>query len=185
MLTVLLDLDHTLIESIETSRLSSSNAPLQRLKHNVPEHDPSAEKLAKLISKVEWHNIPGFIVCVRPHVQTLIKTLYLNGYNVGVWTAANADYARDIVTVLGLSTQPLSHILYDVHDKTGTKPLQRIFGKDLSHVFIIDDNPNVKRKQKNNCFLIKPFYVENPNAPLDVELLRACTFLAEKTHSLQ
>lgn len=185
MLTVLLDLDHTLIESIEHHRLTDNgDSTIKRLKNNVPEHKPSAEQLAKYISNVEWHNIPGYVVCLRPHVRTLIKTLYLNGYNVGIWTAANGDYAKDIIHVLGLTNHPLKYLLFDVHDKTGTKPLKRIFGEDLSRVYIIDDNEHVKRVQNKNCFHIKPFYVESLTVSQDVELLKACTFLAEKTHKL-
>ncbi|AAL98729.1 NIF NLI interacting factor [Infectious spleen and kidney necrosis virus] len=159
MLTVLLDLDHTLIESVSTGKLKTAN--VQRGPGNVPTHGASAVRLANDIARFEWHLIPGYVVCLRPHARAFIALLFAAGYRVGVWTAASAGYARDILALLHLDRMPLSYFMYDVHDQTGGKPLHTLFESN-DMVVIVDDNDAVKATQPHRCVQVPPFYVSTP-----------------------
>ena len=165
---IILDLDETLIHSIKTTEFI--------------EDEDNLELLGKF--KDRTHNMDyEYVVFERPNLQEFLDFLFKN-FNVSVWTAANKDYALFIIEHCILSRkknksyipQPqrqLDYIFYDKHrdrsqivyGKKSPKQLKLLWEKfglnqfNSSNTFIIDDHPEVKSQQPQNCVAMVEFIV--------------------------
>lgn len=165
---IFLDLDNTIISSV----------PLEEI-----EWTPEIEDK---ISHFKFYNMEDYyIVFERPHLQSFLDFLFDN-FNVSVWTAATKDYALFIIEkiILRRPGRKLDMILFSYHCdiseglKKGIKNLSTLsrefhMGKfDMSNTYIIDDLPEIKEIQPENCISVKPFEFEDKGSENDDELLR-------------
>lgn len=166
---VILDLDETLISSIEISELKIN-----------PEKHKEFKKRSRLFKYYILDD--DFIVFERPGVQAFLDFLF-EKYNVSVWTAASKDYALFVIekVVLKNSSRKLDYVLFSEHcdvsrERTGClKQLNQLFhlrGYNSKNTVIIDDNKNVLEKQSNTVLAIKPFNFFSKNSEHDNQLLK-------------
>jgi hypothetical protein len=170
-LNVILDLDNTIINAIET-----------RDKIKVP--------LNTGLDYFDWP--PMFKIYARPHLQEFLDFLFAN-FNVSVFTAADKDYAIDIVRNFIYKDHPerqLTVFFYRYHvekshsEYKGVKDLRilwdlfKVPGFYPCNTVIIDDLDMVAKTNSFNCIPIKAFHVVddngayNPDAVNDTDLLR-------------
>lgn len=166
---VILDLDETLISSIELSELKVNPAKHKEFK-----------KRSGMFKYYIMDN--DFIVFERPGVQDFLDFLF-SKYNVSVWTAASKDYALFIIekVVLKNKNRKLDYALFSEHcdasrERTGClKQLNQLFhlrGYNSKNTVIIDDNKNVLEKQTNKVIPIKPFHFFGKNSENDQQLAK-------------
>jgi len=182
-LNVILDLDNTIINSLEPSEIKLI--------------DPSFISLAKTPEPEEFQAKfmfadmePYFRVFARPGLDAFLDYLF-EYYNVGVWTAAESEYALFIIRHF-IETKPnrrLKFIFYRYHVDGAEKRYGEGKIKDLRllwehyklfHVYpcntiLIDDLIDVKTTNPLNVFRLKSFDVlkgshPNMNAVTDREL---------------
>ena len=160
---LILDIDETIVKTI----VPSNNNLLLLNDENV--------KQISIFNK-------KYLVFLRPKLSTFIEFCFTN-FNVGFWTAGSPIYcniilkmilseeqynncnivlARDDQDYINLKTNKI----YQNITKTNVirKPLELLWEDDIfkyifnqSNTIIIDDNPNVKSENPNNCILIKQF----------------------------
>lgn len=164
---IILDLDNTLI----CSQLLSENTGLK----NFP-----------------YAHIDGYITYARPYLQEFLDYIFEH-FNVAVWTAASKGYAQDIVNkfILIKPNRKLKFIFYSYHCNLsknhgrGLKDLSILWsyfglkGFNPTNTLIVDDNTEVKSIQKNGCYHIKAFDVDDKNSQRDTELLKLISLLRE------
>jgi len=161
MVFVILDIDNTLIHGVNNSQFLYEGYK----------------------NKFDSFNIDGnLIIFCRPYLFKFIDELYkIKDIQVGIFTAADESYAKDIIDVL-FKNRKLYFVLtrndyLDCSHKYGnhkdinyvkyrfpqyfSNPFKRDlipFKRDLN-VLIVDDNQLVKNTNKNNCYHIDPFIV--------------------------
>jgi len=154
-LNIILDLDNTIIHSIDYSRV---------------------KYLPKFLD-LEYIDIGDFITYKRPHLERFLNFLFDN-FNVGVYTLGSKDYALDIVWnfIQNVPGRKVDFVL-SKEDEIINKSLEkyRYFNltKNLNYIwndlkvydyypcntFIIDDNPYVKMSNIVNTISVKKFEV--------------------------
>lgn len=165
---VILDLDETLISSIE-----------------IEEYQEFKD------SKLKDKTVPFFLfdgyyyIYERPGVQAFLDELFAN-YNVLVWTAAAKDYAISIIenVILTKPERKLDYIFFTYHCKLSTKKyknhkqLKQIwedFGIDKyneNNTVIIDDKTELKKNQDQNVINCIPYDILDDNSEEDKDLER-------------
>ncbi len=164
-INVLLDLDNTIINSLEPSEIRKINPSFKSFK-TTPE--PS-----------EWEShfqyadmVPFFRVYARPHIEEFMDYLFEH-FNVGVWTAAESEYALFIVQHF-IETKPgrkVNVIFYRYHvdgaeKRYGDGKIKdlrllwehfKLFGFYPSNTILIDDLIDVKQTNPKNVFRLKSF----------------------------
>lgn len=164
---VVLDLDETLISSIEISELNSDPKLFEKYKERV--------NLFK-----HYRMDDDFIITERPGLQEFLDFLFEN-YKVSVWTAASKDYALFIVKniILCKPGRKLEVQMYSEHcdsskQKTGCpKQLNQLWSYadfNPNDTLIIDDNKHVINKQSNMVIAVKPFNFLQKNSEKDTFL---------------
>lgn len=139
------------------------------------------------MSKFHYENMDNYyIIFARPNLQEFLDYLFAN-FNVSVWTAATKDYALFIIDkfiLQGKKNRKLDLILFSYHcdiskdKKRGSKSLgllweNPVFPADYKkeNTFILDDNPEVYKRQKGNCIVAKEFYYTDRGSYKDKFLL--------------
>jgi len=173
-LNVVLDLDDTLIHSVQYNNISTI-PPVWKNKGTIL--------------------IPGdYVTFRRPHLEKFLDFLFEN-FNVGVFTAASKDYANEIVWqfvqdkpgrkvdfLLSASDLQSSKQLY------GSETMKKLnYIWDNLHVYdyypcntiIIDDNLYVKQSNYYNTLSVHPFHVTENDSEYDSTLLEAMDALRE------
>lgn len=168
-INIILDLDQTLISSEVPSKVN---------------------RMGKKVMKFDSHMLESeYVVFGRPHLQEFLEYLFEH-FNVSVWTAASKSYALFIIDkfILTNPSRKLDFIFFSYHCQLSKKVknelksvsiLWDVFGLagyNTSNTLIIDDNDEVFRNQKCNCFHIKPFSVLGKDSEYDNELV----YLVEK-----
>lgn len=171
MINVILDLDNTLISSLDVDEE-------RRLKRKIKNYD-------EWLKLYRWKNMNDeFKIFERPNLQPFLDWLFAN-FAVSVWTAASKTYALFVIEEFILKGHPdrhLRYVLYSHHcresqkNKNVQKSLKQFsdnFGVNYSaeNTVILDDHPEVFRCQPNQCVKIKPFDVNERNAYADDELM--------------
>jgi len=161
---IILDLDQTLIYSEFTKDFKKSS------------------KTDKFVHKKLDSD---YITFERPYLQVFLDYIFKK-YNVAIWTAANKSYAVAIINkfILVKPGRKLDFVFYSDHcdmskkQKRGLKGLSILWeyfairGYNEENTFIVDDNNEVNRIQKKNCYHIPPFDYNKSGSENDVELLR-------------
>lgn len=173
-LNVVLDLDNTLIHSVQYNNISTV---------------PSV-----------WKNkgtrlIPGdYVTFRRPHLEKFLDFLFEN-FNVGVFTAASKDYANEIVWQF-VQDKPGRKVdfLLSASDLQASKQLYgsetmkklnyiwdnlQVYDYYPCNTIIIDDNLYVKKSNYYNTLSVHPFYVTEQDSEYDSTLLEAMDALRE------
>jgi len=165
---VILDLDETLISSIE--------------KYELKKDPDMKKKFAEKTTEFKVYSMSNdFFVTERPRVQEFLDFLF-DHFNVSVWTAASKEYANFVIkkVVLQNPTRQLDYIMYSKHctsseKKTGClKNLEQFFHLPTytkNNTIMIDDNLNVFENQSNRVIRLKAFNVLHDNSSSDQTLL--------------
>jgi TFIIF-interacting CTD phosphatase-like protein len=163
---IILDLDQTLISS--------------ELKYTF-----DFEKLGSKMNYFDYKNFDDqYIVFARPHLQTFLDFLFEN-FNVSVWTAASKSYALFVIDkfILRNTSRTLDFIFFSYHCTISKRVanelkylpiLWGVFGLSRyskMDTVLIDDNYDVVKNQKCNCFHIKPFLFLQKDSQNDDSLL--------------
>ncbi|AAU10992.1 Catalytic domain of ctd-like phosphatases [lymphocystis disease virus-China] len=173
MLNIFLDLDETLVRSFKKNKLGVNYVkPGIYEKGTIPPHAENKKQLALLISQYIWSVTDDYVVCHRPYLEVFLNAV-MDRYNVGVWTAASARYAIQIIK--NLKFKKLGLFLYDKHWPKDLKKLNNL-GYSMYNTYIIDDLEEVEELQPNNCLRIKPFKAGIDQTD-DYELLKILTKL--------
>ncbi len=173
-LNIVLDLDNTLIHSVETSNINSV-PPIWK------------NKATKLI--------PGdFVTFRRPHLEKFLNFLFDN-FNVGVFTAAAKDYATEIVWQF-IQDKPGRKVDFLI-SRLDLEKSKQLYGsetmKKLNYIWdylqvydyypcntiIIDDNLYVKQSNYFNTLSVHPFFITEDDSENDSTLLEAIDELKE------
>lgn len=150
---VVLDLDETLIHSVELKR---------------------QENIALSKKYKSFVNCDHYRSYIRPGSRSFLKFLFTE-FNVGVWTAAGADYARSVVNNLILpEAQKVGERLkfvYSNHECSISKKryqtpkdlrlvFSQIDGFSSDNTILIDDLEKIHRASPCNVYQIAPFKCE-------------------------
>ena len=150
---IVLDLDETLISSIEPQIFEKYKETLVYKEHFVFEN--------------------SYYIFSRPGVQDFLDFVFEN-YNVSVWTAASLDYALFIIQYIIIANKPnrkLDYIFFNAHcdisqrtynNAKQLKQLWEVFKLDQfdeNNTVIIDDRPDLKLNQENNVINCIPYFV--------------------------
>lgn len=120
----------------------------------------------------------------RPHLQYFLDYAFDN-FEVAVFTAADEDYATEILSNIGIDIDKLSffYTSKDCSSKYNTRTMDRYIikrlkkivplGYDLDRVLIVDDKPETADENYGNLISITPFHF-NKN---DDELLKLVSYL--------
>jgi hypothetical protein len=172
-LNVLLDLDNTIINSLEPQEIKTVNPDFQGFSH------PSSS--SHFESYFHYEDMDPYCrVYARPHLDTFLDFLFSH-FNVGVFTAAESEYALFIVKHF-IETKPnrkVNVIFYRYHVDSGEKRYGDGKIKDLRllwehykipffypyNTILIDDLIDVKETNPYNVFRLKSFDVLNRNKP--------------------
>lgn len=163
MKNVFLDLDNTIISSISKDEQREGDS--DRFKH------------------FRHTNMDGYYdVFERPGLQPFLDFLFAN-FKVSVWTAASKSYALFIIEEFILKNHPerrIDYILFSYHCKKSNKLYKsqknlKILNNwsqryNIADTIIIDDHPEVKNAQPNNCIQIHKFDFQDPQSHKDREL---------------
>ena len=172
-LNVLLDLDNTIINSLEPQEIKLVNPDFKGFAQT-----PSPSSFESHFHYEDMN--PFFRVYGRPHLDTFLDFLFEH-FNVGVFTAAESEYALFIVKHF-IETKPgrrVSVIFYRYHVDAGEKRYGDGRIKDLrllwehykipffypQNTILIDDLIDVKETNPYNVFRIKSFDVLKHNKP--------------------
>lgn len=162
---LVLDLDNTLIESVDVSKLDFNNLPQQLVKFLLPKF--------------------GMMTFVRPNLFVFLNRCIDMGYDIGVWSAGVKEYVNSISDML------FSHIdivfkfcrdqclILPINGKeTITKPLDLIWDihdeYSADNTVVIDDLKSMHIFYPDNLLVIKPFRYTNET---DKELLHMLILL--------
>ncbi|AOC55176.1 catalytic domain of ctd-like phosphatases [Lymphocystis disease virus 3] len=178
MLNIFLDLDETLVRSFRKSKLGIDYIqPGIYKKGTIPPHAKNKKHLAVIISQYVWSITDDYVVCHRPYSDVFLNAVN-SRYNVGVWTAASAGYAVQIIK--NLEFKKLGLFLYEKHCPKDLKKLKNL-GYSMNNTYIIDDLEEVEELQPNNCLRIKPFKASSDQTE-DYELLKILVKLINLEH---
>ena len=159
---ILLDLDETLIHSefdLTDKNLNSYDSII-RFKDD----------------SNEYHEIGIFL---RNGVQKFLSILN-NYFNIGIFTAADKDYADAVIRYLDPNQNIIKFCLYrnncvNVNDLINVKDLRIIKDIDLRKVVLVDNNMYSFAPQLNNGILINSFYGDKN----DTELMNVLGYLIQ------
>lgn len=165
MLSIILDLDNTLISALsfnELQQITIKNKELQKFRE----------------SSYAWLDMDNsYRIFERPQLQNFLTYVFRN-FKVSVWTAASKQYAIFIIKniILGnQSNRKLEYVFFSHHCRTKNMKTDKSCNNyknlnllndefrlnfDLSKTFIIDDHPNVCKIQPDRCLAIKAFNIE-------------------------
>jgi hypothetical protein len=165
---IFLDLDETLISSIETEDID----------------------INKINKKFKYYIMEkSYVVIERPNLQDFLDYIFDN-FNVSVWTAADKDYATFIIDkiILNKESRKLDLVLFKYHCNISkhqygsSKSLRLIWeNKNLkkyneNNTIIIDDYDDVWNYQRDNCIRAPQFEYLNKNS-LDDDFLSSSSKL--------
>lgn len=118
----------------------------------------------------------------RPHLEEFLKYVFTN-FNVAVWTAASADYASEILEIIGVNKEDLAFFYseknctpkYSYGDGWGMghflsyKKISKLRkrGWDINKILMIDDKPELIDCY-GNVIGIDPFYGEEDDSLLNL-----------------
>jgi hypothetical protein len=179
MKNIILDLDNTIICAIEYTSYNKN-------------------KFQPIDNALSSKNMDtSYKVYQRPHLETFLDFIFKH-FNVSVFTAASKDYALFIVKNFIINGHPdrkidfifhSYHVDLSEHKYNSPKDL-RLLWKILPSTFtpentvIVDDLPDVKKANKQNCINIKAFDVYNeetdkvvPSSVNDNELIHTINVL--------
>jgi NLI interacting factor-like phosphatase len=172
-LNVLLDLDNTIINSLEPQEITIVNPNFKGFSQT-PTPSPFE-------THFHYEDMdPFFRVYGRPHLDTFLDFLFAH-FNVGVFTAAESEYALFIIKHF-IETKPerkLNTIFYRYHVNAGEKRYGKDKVKDLRllwehykipffypyNTILIDDLIDVKETNPYNVFRLKSFDILKENKP--------------------
>jgi TFIIF-interacting CTD phosphatase-like protein len=170
--TLILDIDQTLVHTIENSTMPPSRIP----------------SLASFIVQLEGNTQP-MLVYIRPYAPQFLAWAFLN-YKVIFWTAATRQYAlavlQGLLTDSGAAAAAAAHILFsrqttEICEKaTGHHKLISFISNyiDEEPALIIDDRQEVYNSQPLNAYLIAPFIATSLDSGAgDRELVNLTVFL--------
>jgi len=174
-LTVVLDLDETLIHSI-------LRRDLEILLQD--SDDSEASKAIKKFKKKadlflrDVENCGDIFIFFRPGLHRFLQKLSMT-CEIVLWTAANRKYAKPILDYIDPDGDLLPYRLFRQHtvekaNKEYVKDLGKL-GRDMKRVMLIDNNPDAMARFPRNCYLIPDFYGD----PKDDELQKAWIFTCE------
>lgn len=140
-LTVVLDLDETLIHSV----------PQPLVRGDAYRYDDWFD-FDLFDSKFRSHR--------RPHVDRFLKEV-ASKYEIVLFTASIREYGEKIISVLDPKKELISYALFREHctyvdPTTYTKNLE-VLGRPMNRIVLIDNNPTVF-EQKENALWIPSFY---------------------------
>jgi TFIIF-interacting CTD phosphatase-like protein len=166
-INVFLDLDNTLIYSIDVDK--------------IPKNDPP-----KWMKKFKSHEMKNnYIIFERPGLRPFLNWLFKN-FNVSIWSAASPDYVEFIAKNI-VENKKNGRILEYVMNSDNCEDSQLKYGEDMIknlelvwdvhdlegfgpyNTLIIDDLKQVTNPQKNNAIRIKKF-IARQNSVGDNEL---------------
>ncbi|KAJ4764340.1 CTD small phosphatase-like protein [Rhynchospora pubera] len=153
--TLFLDLDHTLIVSLE---------------------EPPTEKFAAGDQIMLRFMEETLYVIKRPGVEQLLRSAIASNYEIVIFTAGTKLYASPVIDWLDPNREFISHRLYRdactiTIDGKCLKDLS-VTGRRLDRSVVIDDSPTVYGKHRENVIPVSPFHGD----PGDVELLNILWF---------
>ena len=124
----------------------------------------------------EYHEIGIFL---RNGVQKFLTTLNIY-FNIGIFTAADKDYADAVIRYLDPNQNIIKFCLYrnncvNVNDLINIKYLRIIKDIDLKKTVLVDNNMYSFSAQLSNGILINSFYGDKN----DVELFNVLEYLVE------
>jgi TFIIF-interacting CTD phosphatase-like protein len=169
-LNVFLDLDNTLVHSVELRLL----------------HLPDVRRASSLLEYKDFviNEHEGYRIFKRPELDTFLDALFKR-YNVSIFTHADKDYAQFIVNefILTKPGRRIEYFFYRYHvemamklDSGGYKDLRLlwktfcIFEMSNCNTVIVDDNPQVLTSNPYNTIPIVRFEIYNPFMVNDKEL---------------
>lgn len=140
-LTLVLDLDETLVHFCEVPDDDSEESPEGKSKH---------------------------LFLVRPYVSTFLASCS-EYFEIVVFTASVQNYADYILDILDPEGELISHRLYrrhcDLRENIYIKDLSKL-ARDLSRTLIVDNNADNFQLQPDNGILIKSWYGEEGDQAL-------------------
>jgi TFIIF-interacting CTD phosphatase-like protein len=166
-INVILDLDNTLIFSIEHSKYPKRKSILHEKPHYFMDND--------------------YVIYERPDLQDFLDWLHTH-FNVMIWSAASPEYVEFIVeNILQRGNRKYEYVLtsnncedcqdyfgedqfknlrylWDIHDLPGYGPFNTL---------IVDDLKMVSKTQPNNSIQIKSFNTNHKECWKDNELMNA------------
>lgn len=106
--------------------------------------------------------LPQANVNIRPYAGKLLKNLSKQ-FEIGVFTAAAAHYAREIVNILDPDNSVIKFCLsrencYEIHPNVYIKDLRVISNRDLKKVFLVDNAAYSYAYQLDNGIPIVGYY---------------------------
>lgn len=172
--TVVLDLDETLIHSIF----------LRDLEVLLRGNGGKASKIVKKMKKksdlflTDVGRCGDIAVFFRPGLHRFLSKLSKT-CEVVLWTASNRKYAKPILDYIDPDGELLPYRLFRKHtieraDNELVKDLSKL-GRDMKRTVLIDNNPRTLDRAPRNVYLIPDFYGD----PNDTELSKAWGFLSE------
>ncbi|CAG7580406.1 MAG: putative phosphatase [uncultured marine phage] len=163
---LILDLDETLIHSVDVRR-------------ETPSFDHMKRAFRILNGKV--------LTVKRPHLDVFLEYAFKN-FNVGVWTAAGEQYATEILDNIGIDIDKLEFFYSEKNctpkyhysnygreaDIVYFKHLNKLKkkGYDLNRTLMVDDKPVGLKNNYGNLIPIKPYFGQE-----DDQLLRLIDYL--------
>ena len=153
-INIVLDLDNTLIYSIESNKVKKDDPKFKCISNY------SSEKMDD-----------DYIVCERPNLQAFLNWLFKN-FNVMIWSAASPDYV-DFITQNIVNKNP-SHRIEHIFNSNQCDESQKHYNGDTKNLnllwdhydfdgygpyntLIIDDMGHVCKSQPKNSIRIKKF----------------------------
>lgn len=172
-LNVILDLDNTIINSLEPMELKAIDPDFVSLGKT-----PQPTEFQSKFMFADMH--PYFRVFARPGLESFMDYLFEH-FNVGVWTAAESEYALFIIRHF-IETKPnrkLKFIFYRYHvdaaeqryGENRIKDLRllwehyKLFNVYPCNTILIDDLIDVKNTNPQNVFRLKSFDMMNGAKP--------------------
>lgn len=153
---IVLDLDHTLFL---VSYHHESEAPVYEDYYKTCIHKFT-------IDKVIYYVFP------RPYLKEFIEYCENNFKKINIYTSATAEYAKELVSLLNISTDKLGFVKSrkDTFVDRSFKEFERQYLKKIDNALIIDDNNLVYSGYNNIIYKIPKFYdftIENDTALFD------------------
>lgn len=172
-LSVILDLDNTLISSLSLKEI-------KKIK-NIDKR------------KLEYHTMEGYYrVYSRPHLKKFLSYIFKN-FDVSVWTAASRDYASFIIEKIiigGKKDRQIKMFLYDnncdesqkYYDENSPKDLRYLYNFNGYHpcnTVIIDDLSDVFKANPKQTIRAPYFDAKKDSSEKDEFLLDTINILEE------
>lgn len=153
---LIVDLDNTLLHSINKSHVDMLH--ISKFDHvfEINDYDQRFQKITYLSFE-------------RPGLTTFLEFCFKH-FTVGVWTAANKNYATQIIQECFINKGFHPHFLF-TNTETELSKFTHGGMKDINYllehqnlpldtdVVIVDDNSLVANTNGNRCILCNPFYV--------------------------